>query len=108
MKKIINHAKIYCVDNENKEEIGYLQLIQTDNLPVYELEYWLDEEYHNKGIMSARLPIYLQELKEKSIIKLMALVEEGNEASIKLLKKNNFIELCEPKEGLKCFINNLN
>jgi RimJ/RimL family protein N-acetyltransferase len=104
MKTIIEYHKIYHVDSIYKKEIGYLQLIQTDVSPVYELEYWLDEKYHNKGYMSIQLPIYLKNIAKKGFTTIMAIVQEGNEASIKLLEKNGFFEFIKPKDNLRCFV----
>ena len=88
-RTITNHQPIYAFG----EQIGYLQLIKTDNFEHREIEYKIYKPKHRKqGIMSNYLPVYLAELKRNEIIHLVAHVKKHNHASKKLLKKNGFVK----------------
>lgn len=71
----------------NNKEVGYCQLMKNDTLPTPELEYFIDEEFRGRGLMSKWLAIYLLELHKKGIFKVIALVEKDNIISVKLLEK---------------------
>jgi len=83
MKKQIDYRPII----KDNYEIGYLQLVKDDLLPLPELEYLLDENYWNQKIMSEELLKYLSYLKGTGITRFVALVKEDNEYSIRLLNK---------------------
>jgi RimJ/RimL family protein N-acetyltransferase len=68
-------------------EIGYLQLVKDSRLLFPEIEYLLDENYWNQGIMSEELPKYLDYLRSENITRLHALVEVKNKYSQRLLTK---------------------
>jgi len=88
-KSKINYDKKYELIEIIKDnyEIGYLQLVKDDLLPLPELEYLLDENYWNQKIMSEELLKYLSYLKGTGITRFVALVKEDNEYSIRLLNK---------------------
>ena len=83
MIKIGQHKPIKL----NGKEIGYIQLVEH---AIAQIEYYLDEEYCNKGIMTRELKIYLDEIKD-DFPKVIALVEKENIASQKVLEKCEFI-----------------
>ena len=71
----------------NCKEVGYIQLVQRQ---IPQIEYQLDEEYWNKGIMTRELTNYLANIKYK-FPKLLAIVEKDNLASRRVLEKCGFI-----------------
>lgn len=83
MIKIGRHKPIKL----NGEEVGYIQLVEHS---IAQIEYYLDEEYCNKGIMTRELKKYLNDIKD-SFPKIIALVEKENIASQKVLEKCEFI-----------------
>lgn len=83
MIKIGQHKPIKL----NGKEIGYIQLVEHD---ITQIEYYLDEEHCNKGIMTRELKIYLNEIRD-NFPKIIALVEKDNIASQKVLEKCEFI-----------------
>ena len=89
--KIIDNYPIFY----NNIDVGYIKLVSYYDSLLPHLEFQIQEEYRQKGLMTQHLPIYLQELKEKNITSLIALVKKDNLVSIKLLEQNNFIELTE-------------
>lgn len=104
IKKIIEHHKIYHADNVYNDEIGYLQLIKMSDISFYELEYYIDEEYRNKGLMSVQLPIYLDKIKKEGYKRIIANVKRDNIGSKKLLEKNNFLKFSEIGEDVENYI----
>ena len=56
------------------------------------LQYEVDAEYRNQGVMSHELPLFLQECKTKGFNQILAMVKKDNLPSIKLLEKNGFVE----------------
>lgn len=70
-----------------------------------EVGFWLVPQFWDKGFASEALQAIIDYWKnEKALHRLEAFVEEGNEASSKLLKKNNFVfegtmRDCEVKNG---------
>ena len=90
-RKITNHHPIYAFG----ERCGYLQTIRTKGFKAVEIEYFLDENQRGKGIMTAYLPEYLQQLEREGIKNFTAHVKETNYASKKLLKRNGFIKFSQ-------------
>ena len=90
-RKITNHHPIYAFG----ERCGYLQTIRTEGFKAVEIEYFLDENQRGKGIMTAYLPVYLQQLEREGIKNITAHVKETNYASKKLLKRNGFIKFSQ-------------
>jgi RimJ/RimL family protein N-acetyltransferase len=94
MKHIIKHKH---------EEIGYLQLVDYTfgKNPIPQIEYHLDEPYCNQGVMSKELPKYLKLCKarhkkygdECRSNRLVAIVENKNIISMKLLERNGFVKI---------------
>lgn len=76
-----------------KKVIGYIKLVKHQRNGLPHLEYSLIEEYWNQGIMSIELPKYLKKCFRLEIPRLIAVVKQDNEASIKLLEKNAFIKI---------------
>jgi len=77
---------------EGREVIGYLQLVEyfrKGSIP--HLEYKLNEECWNKGVMSKELPKYLKMIARDGYNKMLALVTPDNVASKRLLDKNGFV-----------------
>ena len=90
-RKITNHHPVYAFG----ERCGYLQTIRTEGFKAVEIEYFLDENQRRKGIMTAYLPVYLQQLEREGIKNITAHVKETNYASKKLLKRNGFIKFSQ-------------
>lgn len=104
LKKIIEHYKIYHVNDNYKYSIGYLHLVKMSDASFYELEYYIDKEYRNKGLMSIQLPIYLDKIKKEGYNIIIANVKKDNVASKKLLKKNGFFKLSEIGKDVENYI----
>ena len=83
MIKIGQHKSIKL----DGKEVGYIQLVEHS---IAQIEYYLDEEHCNKGIMTKELRKYLDEIKD-DFPKIIAIVEEKNIASQKVLEKCEFI-----------------
>jgi RimJ/RimL family protein N-acetyltransferase len=97
--KIIDNYPIFY----NNIDAGHIRLVSYYNSLLPHLEFEIKKEYRQKSLMTQHLPIYLQQLKEKNITSLIALVKKDNLVSIKLLEQNNFIELTEINE-CNCYI----
>ena len=91
-RKITNHHPIYDAFGER---CGYLQTIRTEGFKAVEIEYFLDENQRRKGIMTAYLLEYLQQLEREGIKNFTAHVKKTNYASKKLLKRNGFIKFSQ-------------
>jgi len=86
-----------------REVIGYLQLVDytLGKDPIPQIEYHLNEPYRNQGIMSKELPKYLKLCKarhkkygdECKSNRLVAIVENDNPMSMKLLERNGFVKV---------------
>ena len=89
----------------NGKEVGYIQILSY-NSDYPQIEYNLDDDYHNKGIMTRELGQYLDTIKNdyKAIT---AVVKEDNLASIKVLIKNGFIQIPFGKAGYKIYLRKL-
>ncbi len=76
-------------------EIGYLQLVtyMLGKTSIPHIEYHVNDAYRSKGIMSRELPKYLRMCKKYDCTRLVAVVENDNVASIKLLQGNGFIKI---------------
>jgi RimJ/RimL family protein N-acetyltransferase len=88
MPKINAFHKIIISD----KEVGYIQLAHyhyTEKATPH-IEYKLDNEYWGKGIMTRELTEYLASIKGK-FPKLMAMVDQKNLASKRVLDKCGFI-----------------
>lgn len=97
--KIIDNYPIFY----NNIETGHIKLVSYYDSLLLHLEFEIKEEYRQKGLMTQHLPIYLQQLQEKNITSLIAIVKKDNFVSIKLLEQNNFIKLTEINECI-CYI----
>lgn len=90
MNKITNMKQIR---NSEKKIIGRINMITYSNSSeIPHVEYDLDDEYHNQGIMTKELIKYLEEYTKKGFNKLLAVVEEENNASKRVLEKAGFIK----------------
>lgn len=83
MIEIKNFHKI----KDGDKVIGHIQLVGYD---IPQIEYELDEEYWNKGIMTKELTEYLKGLKLRGV---SAIIEKDNLASARVLTKCGFVEL---------------
>jgi RimJ/RimL family protein N-acetyltransferase len=91
-REITNYHPIYSAFGERS---GYLQTIRTKGHKAVEIEYFLDENQRGKGIMTAYLPEYLQQLEREGIKNVTAHVKETNYVSKKLLKRNGFNKISQ-------------
>lgn len=89
---------------QKRDKIGYIQLVNYElgKYPIPQIEYHLNKDYRNQGIMSRELPKYLKKCKsyhkrygqyEHPCNRMVAIVEKENIASIKLLDKNGFFKI---------------
>jgi RimJ/RimL family protein N-acetyltransferase len=86
MYKITNYFQI----KKDGKEIGRVNLVCNGQYP--QIEYDLNEEYWNQGIMTKAVKEYLQIIKNK-FPKIIALVKDKNHASQKVLEKNGFVKV---------------
>ena len=91
IRSITNYQTIYFFG----KQCGYLQTIETKGFKAVEIEYNLDKEYRNQGIMTNYLPAYLVDLQSKGYKRITAHVKKSNYASKKLLKRNGFFKFSE-------------
>jgi RimJ/RimL family protein N-acetyltransferase len=84
------------------KEVGYIQILSYNSI-YPQIEYNLDDEYHNKGIMTRELKQYLDTIKN-DYKALTAVVKEDNLASIRVLIKNGFIQIPFGKAGYKIYL----
>lgn len=95
--------KIFCkYDIEIKHKvIGFIQLVSYlcgDDIP--HIEYELNEEYRNQGIMTKELPKYLNKYcKKYNHNRLVACVKKDNFHSIKILEQNGFAKVTEIRDN---------
>ena len=87
------------------KEVGYIQILSY-NSDYPQIEYNLDEKYHNKGIMTRELGQYLDTIKNDYKV-LTAVVKEDNLASIRVLIKNGFNQIEFGKAGYKIYLRKL-
>ena len=96
------HFHRIIVDNK---EVGYIQILSYNgNYP--QIEYNLDNGYHNKGIMTRELGQYLDTIKNDYKV-ITAVVKEDNLASIRVLIKNGFNQIEFGKAGYKIYLRKL-
>jgi len=100
MEKARTNPKTWLVEKiyNNKKEIGQLMLVSylTNSKP--HLEFFLKEEFWNKGIMSKELSKYLKQCKKWHHFQLIANVKQDNIASIKLLENNGFVKMMDIRD----------
>ena len=77
---------------ENGKYAGRINLVKYQGQTVPHLEFEIEPEFRNKGLMSRFLPKYLAKCKKVGIFRLMALVKHGNVASERVLEKCKFIK----------------
>lgn len=87
------------------KEIGYIQILSYNNSHP-QIEYDLDDKYHNKGIMTRELGQYLEVIKNDYKV-ITAVVKDDNLASIRVLVKNGFIQIPFGKAGYKIYLKKL-
>ena len=80
------------VITQDDKEIGNICILQYPEINRWSLQYEVDPEYRNQGVMSRELPLFLQECKDKGFNQIVAMVKKDNLPSIKLLEKNGFVE----------------
>lgn len=85
-----------------REEVGYIQLVDyfmkdKNQLSVTpHLEYEIKKpEHRNKGLLRKALPKYLKKCAKYDFNQILAVVEKGNQSSIRLLENNNFLKISE-------------
>ena len=101
---IITQKHFHRIIIEGKE-VGYIQILSYSNSHP-QVEYDLDEEYWNKGIMTRELKNYLEDIKKDYKV-ITAVVKDDNLASIRVLIKNGFIQIPSVKSGYKIYLRKL-
>jgi RimJ/RimL family protein N-acetyltransferase len=88
LKKVTLHDTL---NYDAREEIGYIQLLEyLEESKFPQLEFHLNEEYRNKGIMTIELKKFLEAIKEE-YPHIIAIVKEDNLASVRVLDKLGFV-----------------
>lgn len=78
---------------QDDKDIGDIRLLTYSNMDKFPyIQYGIDAEYRNQGIMSREFKIFLKACKKHSYHQICAMVQDDNIASIRLLTKNNFVE----------------
>lgn len=110
IKKIIHHKKIYHAEDNFKEPVGHIYLVENVGGHFYEIEYEIDEKYRGKGLMTYQLFQYIQDLKKNDLPKktIIALVDNNNFASKKVLEKNGFQPFVNFKKNIDTYLYLLN
>lgn len=104
MRPVIVQKHFHRIIIEGKE-VGYIQILSYSG-PHSQIEYYLDDEYHNKGIMTKELGKYLEMIKSHFKM-VLAVVKEDNLASIRVLLKNGFNDFNFNKTGYKFYLKQL-
>lgn len=101
--------KVLLVDKPKTEaqgHIGYIQLLSYDEIGKYpHLEFSLNEDYRNKGIMTVELKKFLKAIKEENP-QILAIVKEDNLASARVLDKLGFIRFAIINDN-HCYLTDL-
>ena len=88
----------------NGKEVGKIQILNYYESGVPQLEYDLDKEYWNKGIMTQELKDYIERIKDNYKF-LIAIVKKDNLASMRVLEKIGFSDFfLFKKTGYKFYI----
>lgn len=88
----------------DKKEVGKIQILNYYSSGSPQLEYDLDKEYWNKGIMTQELQEYIEQIKDYYKC-LVAIVRENNFASMRVLEKVGFSDFpAFKKTGYKIYI----
>ena len=78
---------VYPILNEDKKNIGYIQLIKIDE--GYEVGYHIGKQYTNKGYATEALIAFVPYMKNKfNLDKVYAICLKENVASLKVLERN--------------------
>lgn len=90
-------ARVFLKTNilEGKEYAGRINLVKYQGQSINHVEFEVEPEFRNKGLMSRFLPRFLFKCKQHKIFRLMALVKHGNVASERVLAKSKFIRFAE-------------
>jgi RimJ/RimL family protein N-acetyltransferase len=86
--KILKQAGIF----DAGKQIGIMQIVSYFDIPPPHIEFRIDKEYQNKGIITENLKKYFNEIKSE-FPQLMAVVEEDNVACARVLDKVGFTRL---------------
>jgi RimJ/RimL family protein N-acetyltransferase len=95
----------YSKPKQERRAIGRINFVSylCGDKTIPHLEFYLEEEFRGKGIMSIELPKYLKKRKKYRAEKVLAVVEENNIASIKLLEANEFIQISKIRDKIIYF-----
>jgi RimJ/RimL family protein N-acetyltransferase len=77
---------------DGERAIGNICILMYPEIERWFLQYDIEPEYRNQGVMSHELPLFLQECRDKGFNQICAMVKKDNLPSIKLLEKNGFVE----------------
>lgn len=98
--KLANYHSII----KDGKEVGKIQILNYYESGVPQLEYDLDKEYWNKGIMTQELNDYIKKIKNNYKF-LIAIVKKDNLASMRVLEKVGFNDFfLFKKTGYKFYI----
>ena len=95
-------ANYHAIIKDGKE-VGKIQILNYYDSGVPQLEYDLDKEYWNKGIMTQELKDYIKRIKDNYKF-LIAIVKKDNLASMRVLEKVGFNFFLFKKTGYKFYI----
>ena len=102
MKAKISH--LHQIKDKDQKQIGRINLVNYYKTKLPHIEFDLDPEFWNKGIMTKELGKYLQDCKRAGVLKLMAVVRGVNPASCRVLEKSGFWNFARLSEDTTVFI----
>jgi RimJ/RimL family protein N-acetyltransferase len=80
------------------ESIGIIKLVKYHKSSLPHIEFSVDDDFQNMGVMSQELPKYLKKINQQGIFRAMAIVEKDNKASMRVLEKSGFIKFADLTE----------
>ena len=72
------------------DSIGIIKLVKYYSIGLPHIEFSVDDDFQNMGVMSQELPKYLKKINQCGIFRIIAIVEKDNKASMRVLEKNGF------------------
>jgi RimJ/RimL family protein N-acetyltransferase len=88
--------RVFCkhIIKDKDQEIGEIFLVDyICGKSTPHIEFFLNDGYKNKGIMSREIPKFFKKMKKYEFYQALAVVKQDNIASIKILEKNGFIRV---------------
>ena len=82
------------------DSIGIIKLVKYYSTGLPHIEFSVDNNFQNMGVMSQELPKYLKKINQCGIFRIIAIVEKDNKASMRVLEKNGFTKFATLTESV--------